>query len=197
MIVLSDNDVLHKLALCDLLNELLAYLQVPPNQVKVLPTAKFVIRRLLSTQPAALEAFNNFLGQAHDIPEVQDLLLLEAIEELDVGERQMLAYLVEEPGVTGFVTGDKRALVRMAEYAMEIAVVGVRLSAVAVFSFESILLGLIEKFRFSHINVKASSAVQFDGLLRLAFGPTRNEAHALDALNSYLSDLKQGAPFVN
>lgn len=197
MIVLSDNDVLHKLALCDLLNELLAYLQVPPNQVKVLPTAKFVIRKLLSTQPAALAAFNNFLVQAQDIPEVQDLLLLEAIEELDVGERQMLAYLVEEPEVTGFVTGDKRALVRMAEYAMEIAVVDVRLSAVAVLSFESILLGLIGKFGFSHVNAKASTAVQFDGLLCLTFGPTRNEAHALGALNSYLSDLKQSAPFVN
>ena len=188
MIVLSDNDVLHKLALCDLLSELLAFLQVPPNQVKVLPTAKFVIRRLLSTHPAALAAFNNFLGQAHDIPEVQNLLLLEAIEELDVGERQMLAYLVEEPAVTGFVTGDKLALVRMAEYAMEITVVNGRLNAVDVFSFESILLALIGKFGFSHVNAKASTAVEFDGLLRLAFGPTQNETHALDALNSYLRD---------
>lgn len=196
MIVLADNDVLHKLALCDLLNELLTYLKVPPNQVKVLSTAKYVVRGLLRTNPAALAAFNNFLVQAQDIPEVQNLALLEAIEELDVGERQMLAYLVEEAAVTGFVTGDKRALERIASYAEELAVIDERLEVVTVLSFESILLGLITLYGFGHINAKASLAVQFDGLLKLTFGPTRNEEHALDALNSYLNALKECAPFV-
>lgn len=196
MIVLADNDVLHKLALCDLLNELLTYLKVPPNQVKVLSTAKYVVGRLLKTNPAALAIFKNFLVQAQDIPEVQDVVLLQAIEELDVGERQMLAYLVEESAVTGFVTGDKRALKQMASYAEEIVVIDDRLNAVTVFSFESILIGLIDLYGFAHVNAKASLGVQFDGLLKLTFGPKRNEEHALEALNSYLNELKLCAPFV-
>ena len=99
MIILSDSDVIRKLAYCELLSEFLQFLKCPPNEVWVLPTLRFQLRRKLANAPAALRNFEQFLLKVKNIPPAQ-IETLERFEQLDVGERQLLAILCDEPRVS-------------------------------------------------------------------------------------------------
>jgi hypothetical protein len=113
-VVLADNDIIHKLACCGLLQELLQWLGVPPAEVWVLPSMKYVVRPKLKGNQAALSELDQFLSQVSNLPAADIHMLDRFPTEMDVGERQMLAILVNTPEVQHMVTGDKRALRLMA-----------------------------------------------------------------------------------
>ena len=195
MIILADNDIVYKLACCDLLDSFLTWLDSPPAQVWVLPNIPFVLRKKLKNNSLALASLNNFLKQTQIIPEASmDLLML--FEQLDVGERQMLAVLVEEPSISRLVTGDKRALKQIADMLANHDLLAKRLAQTRTDCLESIMLGLIDLLGFSAVNAKASLGAESDLVLKMAFGPTRSETHARAALNSYVKDITKTATFV-
>lgn len=195
MIVLADNDIVHKLACCELLPELLLWLKAPPNQVWVLPSLPFVLRRKLKADAGALRCLENFLLKVQPIPEA-DISLTERYSQLDVGERQMLAVLVGTAQVSQLVTGDKRALKLIGAMVMTDADLSRRLGEAQIDCLESIMLGLIDQFGFAAINSKAIRGLAADGVLNMSFGHQRTQAHALEALGSYLSAVQATAAFV-
>lgn len=62
-VVLADNDIIYKLACCGLLQELLQWLGVPPAEVWVLPSMRFMLRKKLKADAAALAELERFLLQ--------------------------------------------------------------------------------------------------------------------------------------
>ena len=194
-IVLADNDIIHKLACCDLLTELLQWLDVPPTEIWVLPSMPHMLRRKLKSDARAVAALENFLKSVALIPDA-DITTLEQFPELDVGERQMLAVLLNTPEVEQLITGDKRALKLMGTICANDAAINARLADAKVDCLESIMLGLIEQLGFSVVNAKVVAGRPSDGVLSMSFGAQRNKAHALGALNSYLDAVRVDAPFV-
>jgi hypothetical protein len=197
MIVLADNDIIHKLACCDLLDELLVLLDSPPNSVMVLSSMKYVVGSKLKSNIAAGANLKRFLKQVSVIPEASPLLLQQfMLSNIDAGEAQMIAVLVETSSISRFVTGDKRALIAISNLASSHQKLDLRLAETRTDCLESIVLGLIERFGYSAINAKISPAVAVDKALKACFGETRTESHARQGLESYIADLQRQAPFV-
>lgn len=196
MIVLADNDIVHKLACCDLLLELTAWLKAPPAEIWVLPSMKFVLRKKLKNNTSALVCLNSFLLQVKEIPEAQPDSLIR-FSQLDVGEGQILAVLVDDPKISHLVTGDKRALKLIGELASTDAALTSRLDATQIDCLESIMLGMIDQFGFAKINAKVIDGVDSDKVLKIAFGQKRTQKDTCEALMSYLNDIRKGAPFVS
>lgn len=196
MIILADNDIVHKLANCELLDYFLEWVGSPPAEVWVIPSMPFVLRKKLKNVPAALACFEAFLAKTQPIP-AASIELLERYEELDAGERQMLAVLVEHQNITQFVTGDKRALRQMANMALNDLELAQRLDDARTDCLESVMLGLMDHFGHAAINVKASLGLNADMVLKVTFGPDRDEVHAREALGAYLKEVKSYADFVH
>ena len=193
MIILADNDIIHKLTCCDLLLEFIEWLESPPNEIWVLPELKYKIRRLLKSNAQALERFNLFVVNNTKVVPEASVDNLNKFASLDVGEQKLLAVFIECTESARFVTGDKRALKDIAKLANKDLELQQSLTD-KVDCLEKIMLGLVEKFGFSAINTKVCASEIGDGVLKMAFG--RDENHAKDALKSYLLDLKESASFI-
>ena len=196
MIILADNDIVHKLACCDLLNSFLEWIGSPPAEVWVIPSIPFVLRKKLKNNPEALACLEAFLLKTQAIPEAS-IELLERYEQLDEGERQMLAVLVEDQRITRLVTGDKRALRQIAGMASGDLNLSLRLSQTRTDCLESVMLGLMDHFGYPVINDKASLGVDSDKVLKMTFGPARSETHAREVLSVYLEELENQASFIH
>jgi hypothetical protein len=193
---LADNDIIHKLACCGLLQQWLQWLVVPPAEVWVLPSMRFVVRSKFKDDQAAMTELDRFLTQVAHIPSA-DIESLERISsEMDVGERQMLAVLLCTPEAKHLVTGDKRALRLMGRLCEEDATLDQRLGQVQVDCLESIMLGLINTFGFELINAKATLGVKSDKVLQVSFGPKKSAENSRQSLNYYLDDVRKSAPFL-
>jgi hypothetical protein len=196
MIILADNDIVHKLACCELLDSFLEWIESPPAVVWVIPSIPFVLRKKLKNNPTALACLEAFLLKTRPIPEAS-IDLLERYEQLDEGERQMLAVLVEDQRITRLVTGDKRALRQIAGMVSGDAPLSSRLSQTRTDCLESVMLGLMDHFGYPVINGKASLGVDSDKVLKMTFGPARSEAHAREVLGVYLKELQDDVNFMN
>lgn len=195
-VVLADNDIIHKLACCGLLQELLQWLGVPPAEVWVLPSMRFMLRKKLKADAAALAELEQFLLQVSDLPAADINMLALFPVEMDVGERQMLAILVHTPEVEHMVTGDKRALRLIGSMCAKDAALNQRLTQARVDCLESIMLALIDAFGFEVINTKVSRGLKSDKVLQAGFGAKKLEANSREALAYYLNDVRSGAPFL-
>lgn len=203
MIVLADNDIVHKLACCDLLTELTTLLDVQTQRIWVLASMPFVVRnKLQKNYPAAIKTLDAFLRHSETIPAASPLLLQQLSHPgIDPGEAQMIAVLIETPSVVRFVTGDKRALNALSRLAASNAQLAKRLLDTRTDCLESTMLALIEKFGYKAINTKVSAAIEAHcfsktEVLQIAFGKNKSAASANEALLSYLDNLKRDAPFV-
>lgn len=195
-VVIADNDISHKLACCGLLQELLEWLGVPPAEVWVLPSLRFMLRKKLKADAAALAALEWFLPQVSVLPAADINMLALFPAEMDVGERQMLAILVDTPEVEHMLTGDKRALRLIGSLCADDIALVQRLAQARVDCLESVMLALIGRFGFKLINAKASLALRSDIVLRSSFGVGKLEANSIDALAHYLNDVRRDAPFL-
>ncbi|MFY8043501.1 MAG: hypothetical protein ACOVOD_11305, partial [Rhodoferax sp.] len=147
-VVLADNDIIQKLACCGLLQELLQWLEVPPAEVWVLPSMRFMLRKKLKADAAALADLELFLLQVSELPAADINMLALFPVDLDPGEAQMLAILVNTPEVEHMVTGDKRALRLIGSMCAKDAALDRRLNLARVDCLESILLALIDQLGF-------------------------------------------------
>ncbi len=199
MIILSDSDVVRKFAYCELLLELLQYLKCPPNEVWVLPTLRFQLRNKLAKTPEALRNFEQFLSQVRGIPEAR-IETLERFDTLDSGEQQLLAVLCDEPRVTHLVTGDKKALLKVAALTFGDQQLRTRLTETSVLCLEALLLGLLEKRGFSVLQARVrnkwvkAAAEDVDNVVLQAFpaGGTAEQAERI--LKERLGHLRASLP---
>ncbi|WP_272578463.1 hypothetical protein [Providencia sp. PROV260] len=195
MIVLSDNDVILKLAQCDLLQYLPDILSENPNDIYVSPTAKF---QLLPKSPEKAirkcgtkeiyERVERFLNDVRIIDEIKNEQLLRELEEIphiDIGEQQLLASCVEKPESL-FMTGDKRCLKAVMEHQNIVATVHARLIN-SVVTFESALLLSVELLGFSNFLTQIKHNPKMDGMLNLAMRSTEHE-QVCECLFSYTRD---------
>ncbi|MDZ7920057.1 hypothetical protein [Rhodoferax sp.] len=169
-VVLADNDIIHKLACCGLLQELLQWLGVPPAEVWVLPSMRFMLRKKLKADAAALADLEQFLLQVSDLPAADINMLALFPLEMDVGERQMLAILVNTPEVEHMVTGDKRALRLIGGMCANDPALNQRLNQARVDCLESIMLAFIEQLGFEAVNAKVLGGLKSDTVLQADFG---------------------------
>ncbi|OYT90554.1 MAG: hypothetical protein CFE43_17605 [Burkholderiales bacterium PBB3] len=177
-VVLAENDIIHKLAYCGLLQELLQWLGVPPAEVWVLPSMRFMLRKKLKADAAALADLEQFLLQVSDLPAADINMLALFPVEMDVGERQMLVVLVNTPEVEHMVTGDKRALRLIGSMCAKDPALDQRLTQARVDCLESIMLELIDTFGFDEINAKALSGLKSDVVLQSSFGLKKLEVNS-------------------
>ena len=192
MIVIADNDIIHKLAICDLLSELLVWLQVPPNEIWVLPQLQFRVRKKLRGNAIAIACFDQFLQVTGEIPAASSASIAK-FDQLDFGEQQLMAVFIEQAEAPQLVTGDKRALKQLSEMSKIDEALQLKLNG-KVECLEGVMLGLIQLFGFENINSKIST--EADGVFRLAFGEGKSIEHATEALQSYLQHLRTSATFV-
>ncbi len=195
-VVLADNDIIHKLACCGLLQELLQWLGVPPAEVWVLPSMRFMLRKKLKADAAALADLEQFLLQVSDLPAADINMLALFPLEMDVGERQMLAILVNTPEVEHMLTGDKRALRLIGSMCANDPALDQRLNQARVDCLESIMLALIDHLGFDVVNAKVLSGLKSDTVLQASFGIRKLETNAREALIYYLNDVRSEAPFL-
>lgn len=193
MIVLSDNDILFKLAQCDLFNEFLAYVQVPAKSIAILHTCIFKMRRTLRSQPEVLARLEQFCQVVTVIVDDEvDIDILETImgTGADAGEAILAAKVATTPGAY-LVTGDKRAI-----RALNTMTNGPIKSALAgrILCFEELVIGLMHNSGFAALSAKLNAGSACDGVLRVAFGPGRTEEHALSCLYSYADELRTACP---
>lgn len=195
-VVLADNDIIHKLACCGLLQELLQWLGVPPAEIWVLPSMRFMLCKKLRSDAAALADLEQFLRQVSDLPAADINMLALFPTEMDVGERQMLAILVSTPEVQHMVTGDKRALRLIGGMCEKDPALSQRLTQSRVDCLESIMLALIGKFGFETINAKVSCGSKSDTVLQASFGAKKSAPNSIETLAYYLADVRREAPFL-
>lgn len=198
MICLSDNDIIYKLAYCDLLNESLTTLNLATTDVYVLPTAKYkfgVVKKQPQkrNQPTVVfDRLRNFLGSVHEIavsPVPQEFQLLSGIDSIDAGEAVLFS-------VTGhfddylLATGDKTSLRTLSMTAV-CRPIATKLQG-HVIIFEQIIQRIIANFGFRYTKQKVIPALNCDSALRAAFGSGQSalEATVLTALDAYINELR-------
>lgn len=181
MIVLSDNDVILKLAQCGLLQYLPDILHKTIDSIFVSPTARYQLLprntdkglRKCGNQ-VIYDNLERFLGSVREIEEIQNeelFNLLGEIPHIDVGEQQLLASCVENPGSL-FMTGDKRCLQAVMANQKIIATVHSRLMN-SVVTFESALLLSINVLGFEQVFQQLRSNPNPDSMLKLAMGSSQ------------------------
>lgn len=200
MIVLSDTDVVHKLACCELLIDFLQYLKCPPNEVWVLRALPYMLNRKLAGAPLAIQNLAAFMKRVRFIPAAK-VQTLERFESLDPGERQLLALVCDDMRITQVVTGDKRALVQIASLASSDQQLDSRLKDTSIHCFESVVLGLLKTRGFSIIKARVEKwgmikGQTVDGAIKLAFPKEGDAEHAENTLSNYVEKLKENVPFV-
>lgn len=199
MIILSDTDVVHKLACCELLLEFLQYLQCPPNEVWVLPALPQMLKRKLAKAPAAAGNVEQFMAKVKRIP-AANVATLERFSNLDVGEQQLLAILCDDQRVKHLVTGDKRALDQVAALSFGDSQLKTRLEETSIFCFEAIVLALLQKRGFGILQARINNkwaklaGQQVDGVISRAFPLGGSEELARTVLSEHLATLRVGLP---
>ncbi len=198
MTLFIDNDALLKLANYDLLDIAFTMFNIPPQDVHVLATAKYVLvpakdrLRHCKTEEAAYR-LEHFLSKATklDVDSVSSEVLdpLFAIPGIDPGEALMLAMAAPNPD-SYIITGDKRALEALhggkGLDTIRGALAGRLLSLELLFQF------LIEG-DFEKVQACVRSQLGVDKSLTIAFGisaPASLES-VREALNSYVEHLRR------
>lgn len=193
MIVLADNDILLKLAQCDLLDGLPAILGQEWSAIFISPTAKY---QLLPKNPAkALSKCGNeetlarlaaFLEKTQTVPAVNNtqlLALLDTIDGIDGGDKFLFAAAVETENPV-LITGDKRALRALLAHQASLPTVFASLQNTVV-TFESAILLAMRQFGFAIVKQKLLGSPKPDGTLRLVLKSETGEADFVECLCSY------------
>lgn len=193
MLCLSDNDVIHKLAACDLLDESLAALGDTYSDVYVLLTARFVLARMVAIYGAAItHRLNAFLSRVQVIdwqPPPDEIRLFEDTLGIDQGEAVLYASTAT---LNDFivVTGDKVSLRALASNPNCNRIVN-RLTG-HVLCLEQIIQKCIDQIGFDMVKDKVVPARACDKALTAIFGSglIAKAASVDEGLTSYINDLR-------
>ncbi|MDD5322140.1 MAG: hypothetical protein PHD43_16320 [Methylococcales bacterium] len=197
MIVLADNDIILKLAQCDLLDVLPDILDWQGTEIFITSAAKY---QLLPKKPdKALSKCGNeetlarltaFLETTQTLPAVKNTSLLaqlENIDDIDGGEKFLFAAAVETENPL-LITGDKRALRALLEHQDQLPTVFSGLQN-AVVTFESAILLAMRLVGFAIVKQKLLGSPKPDGMLRLVLKGETGEADFIEGLCSFSKEI--------
>lgn len=203
MIVLADNDIILKLAQCDLLDDLPELLGQDWHEIFVTPTAKYQLLLPRSPKKALNKCGNEetlarltaFLNSTQIVPEVQDKALLaklDNIEGIDDGEKLLFAAIVELDNPL-LITGDRRALRTLLKNKDHLPTVFSALQN-SVVTFETALLLAMRKLGFAVVKSKLLgspllTSSKRDGVLQLAMKSETGEDHFVECLCSFSKEV--------
>lgn len=199
MICLADNDAVFKLAACNLLNEALEVLGLSRDDVYVLNTVKYQLRKGRSlnrlVEKYGVEGLNRaleFVLSVNEIqgePDIDELHLLSTIEDIDAGEAVLFAATRTLDDFI-IITGDKKALKAIGK-AAGCTFLRKRLEG-RVLCFEQVVALILRTQGLDTIKPGIVSALSCDTALRVAFGSEMDTTldGALDALDYYVSELR-------
>ncbi|WNN32980.1 hypothetical protein RIN65_10335 [Pantoea agglomerans] len=184
MIVLSDNDVILKLAQCDLLRYLPDILEEDEQEIYVSPATRFKLLTPRKPEKAlklcgsemVYRKVSDFLDRVQEIPEIQDdglLTQLGKVPHIDIGEQLLLATCMENPGSI-FMTGDRRCLEAVIDNQALISTVHTRLID-SVITFESALLLSVGKIGFEALYKQLQDNPKPDSMMRLAMRSSQQD----------------------
>ena len=198
MIYLSDNDIIEKLAVCDLIDDALSAFGAERRDVYVIPTFRLRIdgkkrkRAEARLGGAAVDRILGLLADAQEIREYspEDHALFDDALGIDAGEAVLLSATGVITGDYRILTGDKkclRALATQPEF-REIA----RRIAGSVVCFEQVLIRLISYKGFEFVLNKVVHALDRDTAMRAAFGSgmSSTEPNCRACLDSYIAELR-------
>lgn len=197
MIVLADNDIILKLAQCDLLDALPDILDCQEAEFFITRAAKY---QLLPKKPAkalskcgneeTLARLTSFLETTQTLPDVKDTALLaqlDNIEGIDGGEKFLFAAAVETENPL-LITGDRRALRALLEHQGQLPTVFSALQN-AVVTFESAILLAMRHIGFAIVKQKLLGSPKPDGMLKLVLRSETGEADFVEGLCSFSKEI--------
>lgn len=191
MILLADNDIVLKLAGCNLLNIFKEIVCQNNEQICLLPTAQFWfpknINKKLEKESSKIEV-NDFLNTIKYLENEVDNVLLNrlSIDKIDSGEALLFAHAYCEPN-SYIATGDKNSL-RVLLTNSELTDIKAALEH-RVYTLETTLLILMKELGFQRVSQLVIERGIKDKVLEMAFGMGRDETHAIECLSSYVKEL--------
>jgi hypothetical protein len=197
LIVLADNDIILKLAQCDLLDDLPNILGEKCTDVFITDTAKYQL--LPKSSAKALSKCGNeetlarltaFLETTQTLSAIENTALLAQlgdIDGIDGGEKFLFAAAVEIDNPL-LITGDKRALRALLEHQDQLPTVFSALQN-AVVTFESAILLAMRLVGFAIVKQKLLGSPKPDGMLRLVLKSETGEADFIECLCSYSKEI--------
>lgn len=207
MILLKDNDILIKLAQCDLIAEALEVFESDLSSCYVLDTARYALfldnpNKCIERRVGSLPAYDRLCGLIGACTALsvahEDIELLEelfALEYIDPGEQTLIMHansIKQAGGRFLLASGDKNAL-RSIERLQGSITRSLLLGNVD--CLESIILKIIYKYGFDYVNSKICHALVstdlklFDTVLRMSFGSGRDQEHARSCLMNYVHEV--------
>ncbi|MEK6299076.1 MAG: hypothetical protein AABO41_00010 [Acidobacteriota bacterium] len=195
---MADNDVIFKLAACDLLDRALHVLGLFRDDVFVLNTIKYQLQKQRSRTkleakygPEGVKRALEFVLSVHEIesePDPNDLATLVAIEDIDSGEAVIFATTTSSADSI-LLMGDKRALTALCS-ADSCSSICARLNG-RIFCFEQVI-SLLCAADFDGAKANIVSALSCDIVLQIAFAGQLDATleDVNDGLNSYIADLR-------
>lgn len=200
MICLADNDVLKKLAICGLLEELLTVADSSDADMFVLPSARFVLG--IAKEPekararlgsAVFDSLADFLGKVRVLeqaPDPQEQRLFDDVVGIDAGEAILFSATA---AFSDFIlaTGDKRSLKALAEIEGAGAITA-RLRG-GVICFEQIMVRIMNRYGFELLRKHVVPAAGCDIALSAVFGSGLSavEANVRHGFTSYIEHLRR------
>lgn len=200
MTVFPDNDVVLKLAACDLLDAFLAAMRVGLDEVRINSTARFQISRATSKQDraaiygdAGLERAARFVDSVEDVElegrHASEFRMLQMHQDIDDGEATLVC-ATDSFRESRLVTGDKRFIRALAilDGAGEIR----RRLEGRMLCLEQAVLICIHRLGFVEVRRRVVPGMGCDKALRSAFGSGERseEAAVRSALRAYIHALR-------
>ena len=197
MLCLTDNDIVLKLAACDLLNEAVTALDVALTEIQTIESLHYQLRkpnkawvnRYGQTAIDRAAAFIKSIGTITSV-DLDEQKLLSTQPDIDMGEATLFAASHKMSDYI-IATGDKRCLQSLAA-SLTCKPITTRLRG-KIICFEQIVLRTIDRHGFELVKSKVILALDCDTALKAAFGSgtEANYANATDALKSYIRDLRK------
>ena len=199
MICLTDNDIIKKLAICDLLPETLVALDAQHEDILVLPSAKFSLgiaknpdRTKSRIGVPVFDRIAEFLGKIREIttpPIPEEQLLFDDVIEIDPGEAILFSATAHFEECL-LATGDKRSLRGLMRLPTP-NTVATRLAG-RVICLEQIIVRIIKRIGFEHVRNKVVPVSDCDTALRAIFGSGIDavEENVLRGFESYIRHLR-------
>lgn len=198
MIVLADNDIVLKLAWCDLFSEVLETFGVTCSDIRILNTGRHVLARrgrkkLDEDGYARLICFLRSVTDLDVAPEPEDMVALAEQPRIDSGEAVLFSVCAQLPDAF-LATGDKRSLTSLCEATTTNTVCSSlcdRLTGKIV-CFELIMERILDKFGYTAVRDRLVRGRECDGGLALWLGSglDANEPTFRQGLTSFRNDLQ-------
>ncbi len=201
MIVLADNDILIKLAACDLFDDFLTAYEVSPADIRILKLARHSIGSRKHRRRIGEEGYQRlvvFLDAVADILLEPDPAHIAALNKqtdknIDAGEAALFALCPHMPGSV-IVTGDKKSLAGLTLAAETDGVCATMYQNLAgrVFCFEQIVTRILDRVGFEAIRDRLIAGRDCDRGLTFWLGSEldADEPRFREGLRSYLDQAR-------